>query len=330
MLNYLLINIEFMNKHFKKIIGYVLGILFIIFLIFLPTILIQSTVKSVNLAVKLKNDVTKKKTGQPPIASIEPIEKVGFFHFLPGMTDYYLEAIDLDLGTQTASSAGEYLRPENQVIADAKSAGANIISLASSDLKNINDYNLSLAKLARQNNFHTTLSFNSCLDLQTLKNILPSLDAVKIDIDDSENGYCAPNSNNNLSALQAEIKAVKAANVHLEIFSQLDYSNSTTSKINDFINLVSGSLGDNAIIHFIAADGATDASTTTSIIAAREQALRAGFKYVYTGGFDYPQGESTYCADGTAALSRQDDFLLQDNLTAGKCADGTAIPGVWK
>jgi hypothetical protein len=318
-----------MNKHFKKILGYVLGILFIVFLCFLPTILIQSTVKSVDLAVKIKNDVTKKKTGQPPIAAIEPIEKVGFFHFLPGKTDYYLEAVENDLGARMTSSTGKYLRPQNQVIADAQSAGATIISLADSNLKTINDYNLTLAKLAKQNRFRTTLSDDSCLDLQTLKNILPYLDAVAINVNDSENNYCPLNAPSDLSALQSKITAIKASGVHLEIFNSLN-SSSTTEEINQFITAVNESAGQDAIIHFSPASDITDASTTNIIIAAREQALRAGLKHVYSNGIDYPLGENTYCADGTIALSRQDDYLLQNNLTNGKCADGTTIPGIWK
>jgi pyruvate formate lyase activating enzyme len=295
----------------------------------LPTILIQSTVKSVNLAVKLKNDVTKKKIGQPPIAAIEPIEKVGFFHFLPGATAYYLAAVENDFGARPASSTGKSLRPQAQVIADAQSAGAKIISLADSNLKIINDYNLALAKAAKKNNFRATLSDDSCLDLQALKNILPYLDAVQINLNDAENNYCPLNSASDLPALRAKIGAVNAANKYWEIVDVLN-SSSTTEEINNLLTAVSASAGTEAIIHFTAADDDVNASTTAIIIAAREQALRAGFKYVYTGGFDYPQGESTYCADGTLALSREDSFLLQNNLTAGKCADGTAIPGVWK
>jgi hypothetical protein len=317
------------HKNLKKILGYILGILFIIFLLLLPTILIQSTVKTVDLAVKIKRDVAKKKTGQPPIAAIEPIEKVGFFHFLPGATAYYLAAVENDFSARPASSTGKSLRPQAQVIADAKSAGALIISFADSNLKIINDYNLALAKAAKQNNFRATLSDDSCLDLSTLKNILPFLDAVEINLNDTENNYCPLNSASDLQALQVKIRAVNAAGKHWEIIDVLN-SSSTTEEINNLLTTVSASADQNAIIHFITADDNPGTSTTAVIIAAREQALRAGFKYIYTGGFDYPQGESTYCADGTTALSRQENYLLQNSLTAGKCADGTAVPGLWK
>jgi pyruvate-formate lyase-activating enzyme len=319
-----------MNKRLKKILSYAAGILFIAFLIALPQILIQSTVKSVNLAVKLKNDVTRKKTGQPPVATIEPIEKVGFFHFLPGTKTYFLEAIDKDLSCPSCQVAGTAPRPAEQVITEAKNAGAKIISLDDSNSQTTNNYNLGLAKLAKANNLRTTMVYDGCLDLPDLKNILPYLDAVIIETGDLENNYCAGTSESLLSAMQEKIQAIKNSGKHLEINDQLNLSSSTTAEINIFIKMVADSAGKDSIIHFSPGDGVADATTSQMIIAAREQALRGGFKYAYTGGFDYPQGESTYCADGTVALSRQDDFLLANNLSNGKCPDGTAIPGIWK
>jgi pyruvate formate lyase activating enzyme len=321
-----------MNKQLKKILSITAGIIFIVFLALLPQILIQSTVKSVNLAVKLKNDVTQRKTGQPPIATIEPIEKVGLFHFLAGAKTYYLDAIDKDLNCPSclpgASSTGTSLRPKEQVIADAKSAAANIVSMVDSDSSVTNDYNLNLAKTAKQNGLRTTLTYDACLNLSVLKNILPYLDAVIVKIGDPENNYCANLSGSELTAAQTKIQAIKTAGKHLEIIENLNSTNSTTTEINAFLTVIAASAGKDSIIHFSATDLAN--TSTTTIIAAREQALRAGFKYVYTGGFDYQQGENTYCADGTIALSRQDDYLLQNNLTSGKCADETVIPGTWK
>jgi pyruvate formate lyase activating enzyme len=321
-----------MNKKIKKILSIAAGILFIIFLLLLPQILIQSTVRSVNLAVKLKNDVTRKKTGQPPIATIEPIEKVGFFHFLAGAKAYYLDAIDKDLSCpscpQGASSTGTSLRPQDQVITDAKNAAANIISLVDSDSPTTNNYNFDLAKAAKQSGLRTTLTYDGCLDLPTLKKILPYLDAVMIKIGNQENDYCGKIAGSPLAAVQAKIQAIKDSNKHLEIDNELTMASSTNTEINSWLNAFTASAGKDSVIHFSAPDPAS--ASSTEIIAAREQALRDGFKYAYTGGFDYPQGENTYCADGSIALSREDAYLLQDNLSDGKCADGTVIPGTWK
>jgi pyruvate formate lyase activating enzyme len=268
------------------------------------------------------------------MATIEPIEKVGFFHFLPGAKAYYLESIDQNIACPSCppetAAAAKILRPIDQVIVEAKNSGARIISLAASSNPAINDYNFNLAKLAEQNNFRVTLLYGSCLETPALKNILPYLDAVEIKTGDMENNFCAKNYESADSAWREKIQAVKAVSVHLEISGHLTAASSSLAEINKFIAAVKDSAGNEAIIHFLPANNLADASLTNIIIAAREQALRAGLKYVYTGGFDYPSGESTYCADGTIALERQNDFLLRNNLTDGRCADGTVIPGVWK
>ncbi|HTX86886.1 MAG TPA: hypothetical protein VMC41_02380 [Candidatus Nanoarchaeia archaeon] len=321
-----------MKINFQKILSVAAGIVFLAFLILLPQILIQSTVKSVNLAVKLKNDVTRKKTGQPPIATIEPIEKVGFYHFLPGVTAYYLETVDQDascLNCGAGKAENNPSRSADQVIADAQNAGAKIISLVDSDSPAANNFNLALAKAAKQSGLRTTMIFDGCLDLAALKTALPDLDAVEINLGDGENNFCAGISDSALKLAQAKIQAVVASGKHLEINDELTAASDTLTTINLFLAAAENAAGKNSIIHFTSAKGMTDASTTSAIITAREQALRAGFKYVYTGGFDYPPGENTYCADGTIALSRQNDFLLQNNLINDKCADGTEIPGTW-
>jgi hypothetical protein len=317
-----------MNKHLKKTLSIAGGIIFIIFLAFLPTILLQGTVKSFNLAVKIKKDVTQKNTRQPPIATIEPIEKVGLFHFLAGTKTYYLKTDDENFDfTQKTSSSKTYLRPQEQVLNDAKNATANIISLVDSNSTTANDYNLEIAKAAKQNNFRVVMVYGSCLDLATLKKILPYTDAVLIKFGGQTEDYCPEGkTTSSLLSLQEKIKAVKTTGKHWEVADKIYSSSNATIETNSFLNAVISSGGIDSEIHFYTDEN----EATTSAIAAREQSLCGGLKYTYTSGFDYQQGESTYCADGSFALSRQSNYLLQNNLIDGKCADGTTIPGVWK
>ena len=67
-----------------------------------------------------------------------------------------------------------------------------------------------------------------------------------------------------------------------------------------------------------------------TIKRVREQALQAGLKYVYTGNMAFPEGESTFCADGSIAIKRQGYFVKENRLNNGRCEDGTIVPGVWE
>jgi pyruvate-formate lyase-activating enzyme len=320
-----------MNKNIKKTLSIATGIIFLIFLALLPQILIHGTVESVNLAVKIKDKATDKNKQPPPLASIEPIEKEDFFHFLPGIKTYFLEAVDQDLTCANCrGKTGQALsqaRTPDTIINEAEKYQIGIISSTCSDTTVSCDYSLALAKLAKQNGFATAFVYDGCLEPSALAKIIPFLDAIKIEIDATGENFCQNISQTPLQAAIANIKNVVAAKKHLEIYYELnDNSTGGEKQLNEFLAAVKENVGLEAIIHF----AGNNASSSEAVKQARAAALAFDFKYIYTAGIDFPAGETTYCADGSIALQRQDNFLLQDNLTNGKCADGTVIPGVWK
>lgn len=321
-----------MNKNIKKILSIAAGIIFLVFLLLLPQILIQGTVHGVKLAVKIKNEATSDKNKQPPpLASIEPIEKEGFFHFLPGIKTYFLEAVDQDLTCancrgKTGQSLSQARTPE-AVINEAEKYQIGIISSTCSDTAVSCDYSLALAKLAKQNGFATAFIYDGCLKPEALAKIIPYLDAVEIEIDSTKTNFCQNISQTPLDAAMTNIKNVITAKKHLEInYGLSDNSTGGEKNLNEFLNAVKKNVGPGAIIHFTS----DSASSSDTVKQARAAAISFGFKYVYANGLDLPEGETTFCADGSVALRRQDNFLLQNNLINGKCADGTVVPGIWK
>jgi pyruvate-formate lyase-activating enzyme len=317
-----------MNKNLKKTLSIAAGIIFLIFLLLLPQILIQGTVRSVNLAVKIKDKAIDKNKQPPPIASIEPIEKEGFYHFLPGIKTYFLEAVDQDLTCDDCrGKTGQSLPPArtpDAIINEAENYQIGIISSTCSDTAVSCDYSLTLAKLAKQNGFATAFIYNGCLKPEPLAKIIPYLDAVKIETGEAGKNFCQNISSTPLEAAMLNIKNVLAAKKHLEIFYLLN--DNSSAQLDEFLIAVKANVGPEAIIHF----AGDNASSSDAVKQARASALAFGFKYVYTDGLDFPAGETTFCADGSIALKRQDNFLLQNNLINGKCADGTVIPGIWK
>ena len=102
-----------MGKRLKKAFSITLGILFLILLGLVPTILIEGTVQSVKLGVKIKNAGENFNKPAPPIATIEPIEKEMFFHFLPGAKTYSLAASDQDISC--ANCQEKQNQPRSQI-----------------------------------------------------------------------------------------------------------------------------------------------------------------------------------------------------------------------
>jgi pyruvate formate lyase activating enzyme len=315
-----------MNKQLRKVLSIAAGIVFIAFLALLPQILIRGTVGSVRVAVKLKNIAEKKNEKRPPLASIEPIEKENFFHFLPGAKTYALEDADLDFAP--GSSVATSLRTPAEVVTEAKSYGAVIIFSACSQGTSSWDYSLALARLAKQNNLKSVFSCNGCMGNDFFKKIIPFLDAAKIEFGDTEIKYCTKISPTYFDTVMENISAAKIAGLPLEISYFIDPAGSDNeNKIKTAIADLKKTAGLEAVIHFLPAENAT---STEIVKKARDWARQAGFKYVYDDGTNDSEGETTFCADGSIALKRQNGFMLQNNLKNGVCADGTVIPGVWK
>jgi pyruvate formate lyase activating enzyme len=314
-----------MNKKVKKILSIAVGIIFMVFLALLPQIMIRGTVSGVKTAVKLKNIAEKRNEKQPPLATIAPIEKEGFFHFLPGAKTYALEDIDWKV------TSGQNLispRTPEEVINEAKNSGASIVFSACSKDSYSWDYSLALAKLAKQNGLSSTFSCNGCAGNDFFKKIIPFLDAAEIEVGDTDIKYCASILPASSDAVMKNISAVKASGVHLEISYFINPSlGDKETEIKSFLTELKKNSDTETIIHFIP----SESTTTTEILKkARDWARADGFKYVYTDGVNDLEGETTFCADGSIALKRQGNFLLQNNLNNGKCKDGTVIPGIWK
>ncbi|HTW97033.1 MAG TPA: hypothetical protein VMD74_05245 [Candidatus Methylomirabilis sp.] len=325
-----------MKIRIKKIISVILGLLFLGFLAILPTLLIQSTVQGVRLAGKLKNlDNPKNKNQvQKPIASIEPIEKEEIFHFLPGSKVYALAAAEpMNQSTNDKNSNGE--RTPAAAIAEAMDAGAAVILTTCSGSGFSCDYSLSLAKLARENNLRLILVDDGYISHDRFADLLPYCAAVKIIFaNDSSDFYRhAPDTFANYAL--DNISQARQSGKHLEIEWRLNPAVDSDNDINDLLMQLKNNFASDLILHFSAAENAS--SSTTILRQAVASAQQAGFKYVYADGPDFPNGENTFCpAAGNnssglfVAIKRQNDFLLQNNLTNGICPDGTAIPGIWK
>ena len=279
-------------------------------------------------------ETTDKNKQRPPIASIEPIEKENFFHFMPGAKAYFLEAVDQDLTCSNCrgktGQSTPAARTPAEVINDAQTAQAGIISSTCTDTSVSCDYSFNLIKLAKQNGFATTFDYFGCLNPGNLKKLLPYLDAVMIDTGEAGNSFCQNISQAPIAAL-SNIKIVASAGKHLEVFYLLSTSSILDdTQLNTFLKGVQDNSGLDTPIHFATAADTGDAQALANINHARDLAKDSGFKYVYLSGISSADGQDTFCADGSIGLKRQDNFLLQDNLIGGKCADGTVIPGIWK
>jgi pyruvate formate lyase activating enzyme len=284
--------------------------------------------------------------GQPVAVHIDPIEKKPLFHFLPGAKAYSLATAGCNLRCQYCQNWDiSQVSPEAlpvprqtpaQIVDQATESGAQVIAFTYSEPIVFYEYMLDIAKLARQRGLKTVMISGGYINQEPLKNLLPYLDGVKIDLKAFSDEFYQKITNGHLQPVLDTIKTIHNNGTHLEIvYLLIPGENDSDEEITKMAQWLKENIGPDTILHFsrfypqykMTYKPPTPVATVRH---ARDLALRAGLKYVYTGNINYPAGETTYCPDGTAAIIRQGYFVVKNILTNGQCPDGTKIPGVWK
>ena len=284
--------------------------------------------------------------GAPITIHLDPIEKKPLFHFLPGANAYSLATVGCNLSCQNcqnwdiSQSFPEDVNPFNKtaekIVGDALAARAEVIAFTYSEPTIFYEYMIDIAKIARENNLKTVMISNGYINEEPLLNLLPYLDGIKIDLKAFTNDFYLKVTNGSLEPVLNTIKTIHQAGKHLEIvYLIIPGENDSDQEIKSMSEWLVANIGHDAILHFSRFYPQFKMTNkpptpTETVKRARELALDAGLKYVYTGNISYPEGETTYCLDGSKAIARQGYFILKNSLANGQCADGTEIPGVWQ
>ena len=284
--------------------------------------------------------------GRPVTIHVDPIEKKPLFHFLPGSQAYSLATVGCNLACKHCQNwdisqafpdqVDAYNMTPQQIVADAKSKQAEIIAFTYNEPIIFYEYMLDIAKLAHEHKLKTVMISGGYINKEPLLNLLPYLDGIKIDLKGFTEDFYLRITNGRLQPVLDTIKTIARSGKHLEIvYLLIPDENDSEEEIKNMVNWVKANVGDEAIIHFsrfypqykMTNKPPTPISTIKN---ARQIALDAGLKYVYTGNVELPEAESTYCADGNIGIERRGYFVLKNTLVNGECADGTSVPGVWK
>jgi pyruvate formate lyase activating enzyme len=284
--------------------------------------------------------------GKNAAGETSSVEKTEFFHLLPG-------AIAFQNGTAGCNFSCKYCPVSNlsqnfpekvsfnaktpkELVAEAKDSGAEIFVLGTTEPLIAYEYSLEIAQEARAQGLKVAIISNGFINSEPLKNILPYLDAVKIELKGFQNDHYQLLAKGQLGPILESLKTIKESGKLLEIsYETVEGENDSVKEVSAMLSWVKENLGIDTPLHFPRLLPAyllasRPAISEEEIKSMREMALAAGFKYVYAEGLSYDDGETTYCADSTIAIRRQGSQVVEDNLKDGACADGTAIPGIWK
>ncbi len=284
--------------------------------------------------------------GRIAAMNVDPIEKKPFFHFLPGTKSFSLACAGCNLrckycqnweiSQRGVAETDPYIEPE-KVVELALKSGSKSIAYTYSEPIVFYEYLIDTAKLAKEKGLKNVVVTAGYINKEPLEYMLKYVDGVKVDLKgfSNENFYLKYTSGKIQPVLET-IKTIKKSGRWLEIVNLIiPQANDDEKDIKALCKWIKENIGDDVPLHFTRfypnyQMQNTPPTPQTTIINARKISLDMGLKYVYTGNIYFPEGEATYCNDGSIAFERKGFLLVKNNTQKGICKDGTKIKGVFE
>jgi pyruvate formate lyase activating enzyme len=285
----------------------------------------------------------------PVAVAIDPIEKKPFFHVMPGSLAFSLAVSGCNMHCKfcqnwqisqtTPDKSKNYFYTPFQIVALAKKYKCPFIVFTYTEPTVFYEYMLDIAKLAHQQGIHTGIHTCGYINPQPLKELLPYLDAVNVDLKGfTESFYNKMSCWSSIKPVLAAIKAVKKAGKWLEITNLIiPGENDSPEDIEKMCKWIKSNVGADVPLHFsrfMPAFRLKNHPPTPwkTLKAAYDIAKKVGLHYVYIGNVPNNPYESTYCPYcGKLLIQRKGYWILQNNIQNGKCKFcHKPIAGFWK
>jgi len=287
--------------------------------------------------------------GRPVSRAVDPIEKKPLYHFLPGAKVYSLATAGCNLDCQycqnweIAHRAPEDVQAVNrtpaQIVQEALDNQATVIAFTYNEPTVWYEYMLDIAKLAKQKGLKTVSITAGYINPEPLKQLLPYLDAVKIDLKAFNSETYQKLIRGNLEPVLRNIKIIHQSGTWLELVNLVvpGYTDDL-GEIEQMCRWIKDKVGEEIPLHlsrFWPKYKLLNLPPTAeqTLKEARKVCLAVGLKYVYTGNIDDPEGSITYCPDnGQPLIVRKGYFVEKNLIDPSGYAPGcpSKIPGVWQ
>jgi len=286
--------------------------------------------------------------GKPCSVSLEPIEKAPLYHFKPGHKRLALATVGCNLSCifcqnwyisqKGPGEVTEYDAPPEQIVEEALRQGAESICFTFSEPSVFYEYVYDISRLAKEKGLMTSIVSNGFINPEPLRQLLPYLDAVKIDLKAFSEKFYRKVTGGELEAVLNTLKLLKEENAHFEIVNLIIPTlNDSPEEIAEMCAWIKENLGDDVPLHFSRFSPTYKLTTLPPTpVRTLEDAIKiaddAGLKYVYIGNVPGHKRNSTNCPRcGKTLISRRGFSVTSNNLKDGKCKFcGLSIPGIWE
>jgi len=279
---------------------------------------------------------------------VDPIEKKPFFHVLPGEKALSFATAGCNVECKFCQNweisqfrpeqVEAYFLPPETMVATAKRTGARLTAATYGEPVVFWEYVRDVAKAANAAGLRPTVVSNGFIQEKPLREVLPSLSAIKVDLKSFREDFYRDQVRGKLEPVLKALEVIREVGVWLEIVVLLIPTlNDSEAEIEDLSAWVFEKLGPDVPVHFTRFHPTyrlTELPPTPVATLERSWkiARKQGLNYVYLGNVPGHPGENTVCPGCGEILIRRMGFrILGNRLKDGACQKcGRTIPGVWE
>ncbi len=278
---------------------------------------------------------------------VDPIEKKPLFHVLPGEQAFSFATAGCNVECKFCQNweisqfrpeqVRAYYLPPDALAAAARRSGAKLTAATYSEPVVFWEYVRDAARAARKAGLRPTVVSNGYIQEQPLRDVLPLLDAVKVDLKSFRDDFYVEQVRGKLEPVLKALEIIRASDVWLEIVVLLIPTlNDSESEIRDLARWVKEHLGTEVPLHFTRFHPTyrlTNLPPTPVATLERAWAIArdVGLDFVYLGNVPGHPAENTVCPGcGEVVIRRVGFRIRENNIVDGRCRQcRREIPGVW-
>ena len=281
---------------------------------------------------------------------IDPIEKKPLNHFLPGtpvlsfgtagcnLACKFCQNWDISKSREIHTLADE-ASPE-QIARAALKLGCKSVAYTYNDPVIFHEYAIDVASACRENGIKSVAVTAGYVCPEPRREFYQHMDAANVDLKAFTEDFYHKISGSHLAPVLETLEYIKhETDVWLELTTLLiPGKNDSDKELDAMSQWVVEKLGPDVPMHFSAFHPDwkmldIPATPRSTLVRAREIAIKNGVRYAYTGNVHNEAGDSTYCHQCGAKLIGRDWYVLTDWKLGvdGTCAScGTPCAGVFE
>jgi len=286
--------------------------------------------------------------GRACAVHVDPIEKKPFFHVMPGEKALSFSTAGCNVECKFCQNweisqfrpeqVEAYDLPPRALVATAKRTGARLTAATYGEPVVFWEYVRDAAAAANAAGLKPTVVSNGFIQEKALREVAPSLAAIKIDLKSFREKFYEEQIRGKLEPVLKTLQVIRELGVWLEIVVLLIPTlNDSAEEVRDLSQWVRKTLGPDVPVHFTRFHPTyrlTDLPPTPVTTLERSWKIghEAGLNFVYLGNVPGHPGENTTCPGCGEILIRRVGFrVIANNLVKGACPEcSRQIPGVWE